>query len=98
MPSRSATSPRFTSGASASASRKTLDRKERKLAEAGRLAYGWAKHEHERLALIDILFAQNAAQFAELGVSDIFDVNARAFYREPRSSMTTIRAVSNSAI
>jgi CelD/BcsL family acetyltransferase involved in cellulose biosynthesis len=63
-------------------SRKTLDRKERKLAEAGRLAYGWAETRDEQLRLIDIFFAQKALQFAAQGVRDMFDVHARAFYRE----------------
>lgn len=63
-------------------SRNTINRKERRLAEAGRLAYGWAEARDERLRLIDIFFAQKARQFAAQGVRDIFDAHARAFYRE----------------
>jgi CelD/BcsL family acetyltransferase involved in cellulose biosynthesis len=63
-------------------SRRILRVKERKLAKAGPLAYGWAEERGERLRLIDIFFAQKARQFAAQGVRDIFDVHARAFYRE----------------
>ena len=63
-------------------SRNTINRKERRLAEAGRLAYGWAEARDERLRLIDTFFAQKARQFAAQGVKDIFDAHARAFYRE----------------
>jgi CelD/BcsL family acetyltransferase involved in cellulose biosynthesis len=63
-------------------SRSTLDRKERKLAQAGPLTYGWAETRGERLQLVDIFFAQKARQFAATGIKDIFDAHARAFYRE----------------
>jgi len=63
-------------------SRSTLDLKERKLADTGPLAYGWAETRDERLEIVDIFFAQKARQFAALGVKDIFDAHARAFYRE----------------
>ena len=62
--------------------RKGFERKERKLAEAGPLTFGWGCSRDERLALLDTLFAQRARQFAAMGVKDIFDVHARAFYRE----------------
>jgi CelD/BcsL family acetyltransferase involved in cellulose biosynthesis len=63
-------------------SRRILNVKERKLAKAGPLAYGWAEARDDRLRLIDIFFAQKARQFATQGVRDIFDAHARAFYRE----------------
>lgn len=63
-------------------SRSTLNRKERKFLEVQPLAYGWADTTEERLALMDAFFAQKARQFAEMGVKDVFDVHARAFYRE----------------
>jgi CelD/BcsL family acetyltransferase involved in cellulose biosynthesis len=63
-------------------SRSTLDRKERKLADAGPLAYGWAVTHAERLQLVDTFFAQKGRQFAAMGVRDIFDAHARAFYRD----------------
>lgn len=63
-------------------SRSTLNRKERKLVELGPLSYGWAETTDERLALMDIFFAQKSRQFAEMGVKDVFDAHARAFYRE----------------
>lgn len=63
-------------------SRSTLSGKARKLAEAGPLVYGWAETRAERLELVDIFFAQKARQFAAMGVKDIFDAHARAFYRE----------------
>jgi CelD/BcsL family acetyltransferase involved in cellulose biosynthesis len=63
-------------------SRSTLNRKERKLADAGPITYGWAETRNERLELVDIFFAQKARQFAAMGIKDIFDAHARAFYRE----------------
>ncbi|HXG79177.1 MAG TPA: GNAT family N-acetyltransferase [Methyloceanibacter sp.] len=63
-------------------SRSGLDRKERKLAELGRLRYGWAETREERLTLIETFFDQKAEQFAAMGVKNIFDAQARAFYRE----------------
>jgi CelD/BcsL family acetyltransferase involved in cellulose biosynthesis len=63
-------------------SRRILRVKEQKLAKAGLLAYGWAEGRDQRLRLIDIFFAQKARQFAAQGIRDIFDVHARAFYRE----------------
>jgi CelD/BcsL family acetyltransferase involved in cellulose biosynthesis len=63
-------------------SRRTLDRKERKLCELGTVTYGWAETRDEKLSLVEILFAQKARQFANMGVKDIFDSHARAFYRE----------------
>jgi CelD/BcsL family acetyltransferase involved in cellulose biosynthesis len=63
-------------------SRTTIDRKERKLAEAGPLTYGWAETRDERLALLDTFFTQKSRQFAAMGIRDIFDAHARAFYRE----------------
>jgi CelD/BcsL family acetyltransferase involved in cellulose biosynthesis len=63
-------------------SRHTLARKERRLMELGTPHYGWAETHSERLELIDIFFAQKARQFALMGIKDIFDAHARAFYRE----------------
>jgi len=63
-------------------SRRMLDRKEKKLAEAGPLSYGWAETRDERLKIVDVFFAQKARQFAAVGIKDIFDAHARAFYRE----------------
>jgi len=63
-------------------SRRMLDRKEKKLAEAGPLSYGWAETRDERLKIVDAFFAQKARQFAAVGIKDIFDAHARAFYRE----------------
>jgi len=62
-------------------SRGTLDRKERKLLDLGRLDYGWADTSAEKLALLETFFGQKARQFAAMGVKDVFDVHARAFYR-----------------
>ena len=63
-------------------SRSTLDRKERKLLEMGRLEYGWAETRDERIVLLDMFFAQKAHQFAAMGITNIFDGHARAFYRD----------------
>jgi CelD/BcsL family acetyltransferase involved in cellulose biosynthesis len=63
-------------------SRGTLERKERKLAESGPIVYGWADSREERLVLLDAFFAQKSRQLAAMGVKDIFDAHARAFYRE----------------
>jgi CelD/BcsL family acetyltransferase involved in cellulose biosynthesis len=63
-------------------SRNTLNRKERKLADAGPITYGWAETRAERLQIVDAFFVQRARQFAAMGVKDIFDAHARAFYRE----------------
>lgn len=62
-------------------SRGTLDRKERKLQELGRVDYGWAETHDEKVAVLETFFAQKAQQFAAMGVTDIFDAHARAFYR-----------------
>jgi CelD/BcsL family acetyltransferase involved in cellulose biosynthesis len=51
-------------------SRSTLDRKERKLAAAGKLTYGWAETRDEKLHLVDTFFAQKARQFAAMGIKD----------------------------
>ena len=63
-------------------SRNTLERKERKLLDMGSLTYGWAETQEEKLEIIETFFAQKARQFAAMGVKDIFDCHARAFYRE----------------
>ena len=63
-------------------SRGTLERKERKLAESGAIVYGWAETRDERLALLDIFFAQKSRQLAAMGVKDVFDAHARAFFRD----------------
>ena len=62
-------------------SRHTLDRKERRLAGIGTVEYGWARSPDDKHAVLDAFFAQKAKQFAAMGVSDIFDHDARAFYR-----------------
>ena len=59
-------------------SRRILNNKEKKLAEAGPLSYGWAATRDE----VDTFFAQKARQFGAAGIKDIFDVHARAFYRD----------------
>jgi CelD/BcsL family acetyltransferase involved in cellulose biosynthesis len=63
-------------------SRSTLRRKERKLLETVPVSYGWADAPHERIELLDTFFAQKALQFAAMGVKEVFDAHARAFYRE----------------
>jgi CelD/BcsL family acetyltransferase involved in cellulose biosynthesis len=63
-------------------SRSNFVRKERKLAEAGPLTYGWAESKDEKLAVMDSFFAQKSRQLAAMGVGEIFNVYARAFYRE----------------
>jgi len=63
-------------------SRTTHDRKERKLAKGGPIIYGWAETRDERLQIVDAFFVQKARQFAAMGIKDIFDAHARAFYRE----------------
>jgi CelD/BcsL family acetyltransferase involved in cellulose biosynthesis len=63
-------------------SRHALERNARKLTEAGPLEFGWAETRDQKLALLDTLFAQKSRQFAAMGVKDIFDAHARAFYRE----------------
>lgn len=62
-------------------SRATLERKERRLCEMGSLHYGWAETREEKLSLLETFFDQKAKQFAAMGVTNIFDVHARAFYR-----------------
>ncbi|MGH6736234.1 MAG: GNAT family N-acetyltransferase [Methyloceanibacter sp.] len=63
-------------------SRGTLDRKERRLREMGTLRFGWSETQDETRALLDVFFAQKAKQFAVMGVHDVFDAPARAFYRD----------------
>ena len=63
-------------------SRGTLERKERRLRELGPLHYGWAESPEEKVALLETFFAQKARQFAAMGITNIFDGHARAFYRE----------------
>jgi len=63
-------------------SRSTLERKERKLVELGQLDYGWAETREERIELLEAFFTQKARQFAAMGIKDIFDAHARAFYRD----------------
>jgi CelD/BcsL family acetyltransferase involved in cellulose biosynthesis len=63
-------------------SRDALKRKERNLAAAGALSYGWAETREEKFALLETFFAQKARQFAYMGVAGILDVHTRAFYRE----------------
>ena len=63
-------------------SRGTLDRKERKLLDIGRLDYGWAETREAKIELLETFFVQKARQFAAMGVKNIFDGPARAFYRD----------------
>lgn len=63
-------------------SRQTLHRKERRLHEMGSLDYGWATTREERLALLETFFTQKARQFAAMGVTNMFDGEARGFYRD----------------
>ncbi len=63
-------------------SRRILKNKEKKLAAAGQLSYGWAETRGEKLHVLETFFAQKARQFAEAGIKDIFDAHARAFYRD----------------
>jgi len=63
-------------------SRQTLDRKERHLRDMGSLTYGWAETREERLALLETFFAQKARQFDAMGVTNVFDAPACAFYRD----------------
>ncbi|MEZ5873706.1 MAG: GNAT family N-acetyltransferase [Hyphomicrobiales bacterium] len=63
-------------------SRHTLERKERRLREMGAVKFGWAETQDEKLTLIDTFFAQKARQLAAMGVKNIFDERARAFYRD----------------
>jgi CelD/BcsL family acetyltransferase involved in cellulose biosynthesis len=63
-------------------SRGTLDRKERKLLDLGRLDYGWAETPEATIELLETFFAQKARQFAAMGVKNVFDAPARAFYRD----------------
>ena len=50
--------------------------------DLGRLDYGWAETREERIALLDTFFAQKARQFAAMGIKNVFDANARGFYRD----------------
>lgn len=63
-------------------SRQTLDRKERRLRDMGALEYSWAETRDDKLALLETFFAQKARQFAAMGVKDVFDGDARAFYQD----------------
>lgn len=63
-------------------SRHTLERKERQLRKMGYVQFGWAETQDEKLSLIDTFFAQKARQLAAMGVKNVFDERARAFYRD----------------
>lgn len=63
-------------------SRGNFQRKERKLGEIAPLTHGWAETRDENLAIMDAFFAQKSRQLAAMGVSEVFDAHARAFYRE----------------
>jgi CelD/BcsL family acetyltransferase involved in cellulose biosynthesis len=63
-------------------SRHTLERKARKIADMGAVTYGWGETKEERLELLETFFAQKAQQFAAMGIKNIFDAEARAFYRK----------------
>jgi len=62
-------------------SRYALQRKEHRLAEMGRLEYGWAETREEKLAVLEAFLVQKAKQFAAMGVTDVFDGDTSAFYR-----------------
>jgi CelD/BcsL family acetyltransferase involved in cellulose biosynthesis len=65
-----------------SRTRSGMKRKERKLAELGEVAFGFASDASARLALLDTFFAQRSDRFAELGQHDAFaDDETREFYR-----------------
>jgi CelD/BcsL family acetyltransferase involved in cellulose biosynthesis len=63
-------------------SRNNFQRKERKLGDIAPLAYGWAETSDEKLAIMDTFFAQKFRRLAAMGVGEVFDAHARAFYRE----------------
>jgi len=62
-------------------SRNTLDRKERRLGDTGTLDYGCAETSDQKVAVLDAFFAQKERQLAAMGVSNVFDDKAQAFYR-----------------
>lgn len=59
----------------------TLQRKEHRLAEMGRLEYGWAETREEKLAVLEAFFEQKAKQFAAMGITNVFDADTSALYR-----------------
>lgn len=61
--------------------RRLLGRTERRIAEHGPLAYGWAETREDRLQILDTLIAQKAQQLVEMGVKNTFDGGVTAFYR-----------------
>lgn len=61
-------------------SRSTLDRKGRRLADLGTVEFGWAETPDEKQTVLEEFFAQKAQQFAAMGVTNMFDAHARAFY------------------
>lgn len=63
-------------------SRSTLARKGRRLADLGEVEFGWAETRDEKLAVLEVFFAQKAQQFAAMGVTNMFDAHARAFYSD----------------
>lgn len=63
-------------------SRSTLERKARRLFDLGQVEFGWAETHDERVAVLKTFFAQKAAQFAAMGIKNVFDVRARAFFRD----------------
>lgn len=61
--------------------RGVLKRKEQKLATVAPLTYGWAETEAERIALLEMVFAQKSRQLAAQGIADPFTPPVRAVYR-----------------
>jgi len=76
-------------------SRQTVDRKERRLRDMGALDYGWAETRDHKVSLLETFFAQKARQFAAMGVKDVFNEDARAFYQDlallPEDSPSRLR-------
>jgi CelD/BcsL family acetyltransferase involved in cellulose biosynthesis len=63
--------------------RRRLERLERRLKETENVEFGWASTEEQRLTLLATFLQQKAAQFAKIGVADVFsDPSIQAFYRE----------------
>lgn len=63
-------------------SRRKYARRERKLAEEGPLAFGWAESDDEKHEVLETFFSQRELQFAKMGVEDPFTPPIRAFCRE----------------
>jgi CelD/BcsL family acetyltransferase involved in cellulose biosynthesis len=62
-------------------SRRNLNRRERNLGKMGPVTVAWAESRIEKDALIEVVFAQKAVQFAKMGVPNPFTPAIRAYYR-----------------